>query len=62
MLTLAMKGSLTLTTAVLNAFFDIYSEENYNDVLKELGVIAILSENSENYKTLVIFILLRDLQ
>ncbi len=48
-----MKGSLAVTTAVLNAFFDIYSEENYNDVLKELGVMKILSDNVENYKTLV---------
>ena len=48
-----MKGSLVVTTAVLNALFDIYSEETYNEVLKELGVMKILAENMENYKTLV---------
>jgi len=48
-----MKGSLVLTTAVLNAFFDIYSEENYNEVLKQLNVIQVLTDNTNNYKTLV---------
>lgn len=53
LLKLALKGSLGLTTAVLNAFFDVYSEEEYNGVLKELGVMKMLEENVENYKALV---------
>jgi len=50
-----MKGNLGLTTAVLNGFFDIYSEEFHNDVLKEFNVLQILSENIDNYKNLVYF-------
>ncbi len=48
-----MKGSLGLTTAVLNAFFDIYAEEDHNAVLEELGVIKLLQDNVENYKLMI---------
>eukprot|EP01022_Parablepharisma_sp_SALTPOND_P033603 TRINITY_DN89119_c1_g1_i1.p1 TRINITY_DN89119_c1_g1~~TRINITY_DN89119_c1_g1_i1.p1 ORF type:complete len:486 (-),score=53.84 TRINITY_DN89119_c1_g1_i1:1403-2860(-) len=53
LIAISAKGSLSVITAVLNSFFDIYSEETYNNVLKELNVMKILNNNLSHYRTLV---------
>jgi len=50
----AIKGSLSMVTTILNALFDIYSEETYNSVLKELNVISLLGSSMTHYKNMVI--------
>ncbi len=42
-----------MKTVVLNAYFDIYAEEDHNAVLKDLGMIPMLSESVPQYRAMV---------
>lgn len=53
LMSFGINGSLNMMTTVLNALFDIYSEETYNEVLKELKVIPLLSSSLTHYKNMV---------
>jgi len=53
LLGISTKPNLNICTAVLNALFDIYAEENFNSILKELNVLKILEDNLISYKSLV---------
>ena len=45
--------SLALVNESLNAFFDIYCEENYDEVLKSEGVIALMTEGLPHFLSMV---------